>query len=140
MYECTCRLKLTQFVNRTNYVAVVYKFVLIVSGPPNIRDNFLVKIEENSVNIPVELRQEPSAYPEQTTLHLFEWSKDGQSLSSPRVSEMTYSSVTFSSVLREDAGNYVVSATNYVSDSMSDAERIGTDTGNFQLDVICKLK
>ena len=92
------------------------------------------------MDVPVDLSQEPSAYPEPTNSQSFTWYKDGQSLTSSRLSETTYSRLTFSTVLREDAGNYAVSATNYISESMRNDERIGSDMGNFQLDVICKLE
>ena len=93
----------------------------------------MVKIEENSLNIPIDLRQEPAAFPEPTSFH---WYKDGQRLTEAD-RPPTYSNVTFSTVRREDAGNYTVSATNFVVGS--NVEQVGNDTGSFFLDVICKL-
>ena len=102
-----------------------------ITEPPNLRDNFLVRIEERSENVPVDLRQEPAAFPEPT---LFSWTKDGQPLTGL---PLTYSSVTFGTVRRTDAGKYTVSATNFVIGSST--EQVGNDTGSFCLDVICKL-
>ena len=92
-----------------------------------------MRIEENSVNVPVDLRQEPAAFPEPTSFH---WYKDGQHLTEAD-RPLTYSNVTFSTVRREDAGNYTVSATNFVVGS--NVEEVGNDNGSFFLDVICKL-
>ena len=99
-----------------------------------------MKIEENSEDVPIDLRQDPAAYPEPMTSDSFEWSKDGLPLTetSPRLSQLTYSRVSFDTVIREDAGNYIVSATNYVSGSTT--QEIGSDTGSLRLDVICKQK
>ena len=99
-----------------------------------MRDNFLVKLRENSENIPVDLRQEPLAFPESTIPGSFIWTKDGQPLTG---FDLTYSNVTFTRVRREDAGSYAVTATNYVGNTAS-TQQIGTDTGSFYLDVICK--
>ena len=104
---------------------------IIVVGPPNLRDNFLVLIEENSENVPVDLRQEPAAFPEPTQ---FTWNRDGQQLNGL---DQTFSNLTFGTIRRGDAGNYAVSATNFVLNST--VEQVGTDTGSFTLNVICKL-
>ena len=94
----------------------------------------MVRLEENnySINVPVDLRQEPAAFPEPT---LFRWYKDGQPLAQAD-RPLTYSNVTFNTIRRVDAGNYTVSATNFVIGS--DTEEVGSDTGKFYLDVICK--
>ena len=102
-------------------------------GAPNLKDNLLMKIEENSENVPIDLLQEPTAFPE---LSSFTWRKDGQRLDDSGVS-LTYSNATFAKVMREDAGVYTVSATNFVVGSTT--QQVGTDTGSFRLDVICKL-
>ena len=102
-----------------------------------MQDDFLVKIEEGSRNITVDLRQDPATFPEPT---LFNWSKDGQPLSATELT-LTYSSITIDTVRRDDAGNYTVTATNFVL-SESDipvANQLSNDTGSFYLDVICKL-
>ena len=40
-------------------------------------DNFLVLVEENSENVPIDLHQELVAFPEPS---VFSWNKDGQPL------------------------------------------------------------
>lgn len=96
-----------------------------------MRENYIVKLEENSENVPIDLRQQPAAFPAPTS---FAWNKDGQPLTGHA---LTYSNVTFAAVTRQDAGNYAVSATNFVSGSTTKV--VGTDTGGFSLDVICEL-
>ena len=100
-------------------------------GSPNLQSDILLKLEENSENVPVDLRQEPTAFPKPT---LFNWNKDRQPLTDL---PLTYSNVTFGTVRRADAGNYTVSATNFVI--RSPTEQVGNDTGSFHLDVICEL-
>ena len=90
-----------------------------------------MKLKENGLNVPVDLHQEPAGFPEPT---LFSWSKDGQSLTGLT---LTYSNVTFDTIQRADAGRYTVSATNFVIGSQ--IEQVGSDTGSFYLDVICKF-
>ena len=95
-----------------------------------MRDSFSVRITEGDFNVPIDLLQEPEAVPEPK----FDWFVDGRQLRSGATT--TYSSVTFDSVLRTDAGNYVVNATNYLLDNSS--QPVGSDTGSFSLDVLCK--
>ena len=97
-----------------------------------MRNNFIVKLQERSgVNVPVDLRQDPPAFPEPT---VFTWMRNGQaSLRSGLTT--TYSKVTFDSVMRTDAGNYTVTATNFVLDNRT--TQVGNDTGSFYLDVLC---
>ena len=90
-----------------------------------------MKLEENSENVPVDLSQQPEAFP---APNFFTWNKDGRPLTGHA---LTYSSVTFATVTRQDAGNYAVSATNFVLGSTT--EMVGTDSGDFSLDVICEL-
>ena len=66
-----------------------------------------------------------------------EWLKDGRPLRQSDLITTTYSSVTFASVMRTDAGNYTVNATNFLLDSIT--QPVGSDTGSFYLDVLCKL-
>ena len=99
-----------------------------------MRDNFFVMIIENTENVLVDLRQDPVAFPEPDTTDSFTWKKDGQPLTGLA---LTYSNVTFPTVRRINTGNYSVSTTNFVfGDSM---EMVGTDTGSFYLNVLCKL-
>ena len=108
-----------------------------ISEAPNLQDNFMVKIEVGRQNITVDLRQDPAAFPEPT---LFSWSKDGQPLSVQTELTLTYSNVTINTVKRADAGNYNVTATNFVLPGSSGTlDQVGNDTGSFYLDVICKL-
>ena len=92
-----------------------------------------MRIEENSENVLIDLLQEPAPFPEPNS---FQWYKNEQRLTEAD-RPLTYSNVTFSTVSREDAGNYIVSATNFVIGS--NTEQVGNDTGNFYLDVICKF-
>ena len=107
---------------------------MLCTGPPIIQDNFLVKIEENTQNVTVDLRQEPAAFPEPT---LFSWNKDGQPLTG-RPMVLTYSNVTFDTVRRSDTGNYIIIFTRnlVLNDTMKE---IGNDTESFFLTVICKF-
>ena len=98
----------------------------------------MLSIVENAAmasSVPVDLDRSPAAFPVPT---VFSWSKDGQHIDSGPGLTLTYSSITFSPVRRSNAGSYVVSATNFILGSNS--EQVGTDTGSFFLDVICKLK
>ena len=88
---------------------------------------------ENSLNVPVDLSQDPAAFPEPTT---YTWTRNGVVLSSPPPT-LTYSTVIFPSVSRDDAGNYAVSATNF--DFSNSMVPIGSDMGSFSLDIICKF-
>ena len=97
-----------------------------------MQDNFLVKIQEGDLNVPINLLQEPAAFPAPSN---FEWLRDGQSVRQIGLTT-TYSSVLFSSVLRSDAGNYTVSVTNFLLDNAT--QPVGSDMGSFSLDVLCK--
>ena len=95
-----------------------------------MQDNFLVKIQERDLN--VDLLQEPAAFP---VSYNFEWLRDDQPLRQNGLTT-TYSSVTFSSVVQSDAGNYTVSVTNFLLDNAT--QPVGSDLGSFSLDVLCK--
>ena len=94
-----------------------------------MRDNFLVRIEEGSENVPVDLGLDPAAFPEPTD---FTWNVNGQPLTLPR----TYSRVNFFTIRRSNTGNYTVFTANYLLDDPT--LQIGNDTGSFFLDVLCK--
>ena len=93
----------------------------------------MLRIQEGDLNIPVDISQEPLAFPEPTN---FMWLKDGVSLRNGLTT--TYSTVTFNSVMRSDTGEYTVFATNTLLDDTS--QQIGNDTGSFYLNVLCKLE
>ena len=67
------------------------------------------------MNAPVDLLLGPPPFPLPSKL---EWLKDGQPLRQSELITTTYSSVTFASVTRTDAGNYTVTviATNFLLD------------------------
>ena len=90
-----------------------------------------MKIVENSERLTVNLLQEPAAFPDPD----FTWHKDGELLTSPTIIR-SYSNLTLPTIRRENAGNYSVSATNFILGSST--EQVGYDTGSFYLDVICK--
>ena len=87
---------------------------------------------ENSLNVPFDLSLAPAAFPEPTS---YIWTRNGIQLSGPPP-VLSYSTITFPSISRSDAGSYVLSATNFVL--RNDLVPIGSDTGSFSLDVICK--
>ena len=91
-----------------------------------------MRIQEGDIHVPIDLRQEPTAFPEPSD---FEWLIGGQSLRQNGLTT-TYSSVTFDSVMRSDSGNYTVNATNFLLDNAN--EPVGNDMGSFYLDVLCK--
>ena len=97
----------------------------------------MVRIEENSRNVPVDISLDPEPFPLDTLS--FSWIKDNQSLTRSGGSGLTlaYSSVTFPTIRRSDAGVYSVSASNHIIGDSS--QQIGDATGSFTLDVICKL-
>ena len=80
--------------------------------------------------VPVDLTEGFAAFPEPS----FSWTRNGQPFTAPG---LNYSTVVFDNVKREDAGNYNVSATNFILNSTT--EQVGNDTGSFYLDVLCKL-
>ena len=60
--------------NASYYFMLCYK---ITVGPPLLRDNLPLKILEGDLNIPIDLLEEPTAFPEPSD---FEWFLDGQPL------------------------------------------------------------
>lgn len=94
-----------------------------------LQDNIPVKLVEGESAITVNLTEGLAPFPQPS----FNWTKDGFLLSGPA---LTYATVTFDNIRRVDAGIYNVSATNFVLNSM---QLVGSDTGSFYLDVLCKL-
>lgn len=101
-------------------------------GPPKLYQNLLLRIREDDEDITINLNQNPAVFPKPRT---FKWSKDGKLLSADL--NVTYFSVTFSSVRKSDAGNYTVYVANFLLENSS--QQIENVTGSFVLDVICKL-
>ena len=95
----------------------------------------MVRIEENSKNVRINIGLDPEPFPLDTLSFL--WIRDGQQLTGGSGLALAYSGVTFAMIERSDSGEYSVSASNYVFGSPS--QQIGNDTGRFSLDVICKL-
>ena len=56
-------------------------------GPPNLQDNLMLNIVENTVSVPIELSQSVAAFPEPT---LFNWNKDGQMFTSQHVNQQHF--------------------------------------------------
>ena len=92
----------------------------------------MVRVLEISRNFPVDISQDPTAFPTETVSS--EWTRDGLPLSSGPDISLTYSTVTFTGVDKLDSGYYSVFASNVV-----EGTEVGNDTGSFSLDVICKL-
>ena len=106
--------------------------VYIIGPPVLIDNNSTLKVLENSRNFLINISQNPIAFPVETVS--FTWTRDGQTLSSGPGLSLTYSSMIFSNVARQDSGNYSVFASNVI-----EGREVGNDTGSFNLDVICKL-
>ena len=104
-------------------------FVASITGPPLLRDKYVVRIEESNENVPVDLSLDPAVFPEPSD---FSWNVNSQPLTNLPLS---YSSVNFSTIRRSHAGNYSVFAANYLLNDPS--VQIGNDTGSFYLDVLC---
>ena len=97
----------------------------------------MVQIEENSENVWIEVGLDPEPFPLDTLS--FSWTRNGQPLQLNDESgglALGFSSVTFAMIERSDSGEYFVSASNHVIGSPS--QQIGSDTGGFSVDVICK--
>ena len=110
----------------------IYINDVLLLGPPSLQDNFSVKVQEGSENVPVDIRQDSAAFPEPSN---FTWMRDGQPLRQNGLIT-TYSSVTFTTIGRDDAGNYTVFATNFFLHIPR--QQVGNDSGSFYLDVLCK--
>ena len=113
---------------------IIMNALLLYIGSPKLHKNLIVRIVEGYANVTVDLLQGPAPFPEPSS---FKWSKDGLPLPNNLSQTSTYSSVTFPSVRRNHAGSYTVSATNFLLDNSS--RQLGSDTGNYYLDVLCKL-
>ena len=83
------------------------------------------------MNVVINISLNPLPYPLDNIS--FTWSHDGTPLTND-IAILTYSSVTFHRILREESGDYDVTATNFAQ-----GRQVGNDTGSFHLDVICKF-
>ena len=110
---------------------MVINFIL---GSLSLKDDLSLKILEGDLNVPVDLLLKPMPFPLPSKL---EWLKDGRPLRQSDLITTTYSSVTFTSVMRTDAGNYTVNAMSFLLDGVT--QPVGSDMGSFYLDVLCKL-
>lgn len=100
---------------------------------PNLNDDLSIKLQEGDSKVTVNLLLEPVAFPQPSK---FEWLKGDQPLRRSGIAT-SYSSITFSSVMRSDTGYFTVSATNYLLNNST--QPVGTDMGSFILCVLCKL-
>ena len=94
----------------------------------------MVRIEENSRNVPVDILLDPEPFPLDTIS--YSWTRNGLSLTGGSGLTLEYSSVMFSTIERSDVGEYSVFASNHASENP--LQQIGNGTGSFSLDVICK--
>ena len=79
------------------------------------------------------LEDNPAAFPYPRE---FQWTKDGSTVVNMTDSIVYgYPSVIFNNVSRVDAGIYSLFARNFLVDG---SDIIGSDTGNFTLDVLCE--
>ena len=88
-------------------------------------------IEGKPVMINIE-KVRPYPYPAS-----FLWSKNGFDLFNNSRVKYGYPSINFSMINRSDSGNYSLIVTNYYIDNPSRA--LGSSSGSFTLDVLCKL-
>lgn len=96
----------------------------------------MVQIEENSVNVRIEIGLDSEPFPLDTLS--FSWTRNGQPLSDESGGlALAFSSVMFAMIERSDSSEYFVSASNHATGNPS--QQIGSDTGGFSVDVICKL-
>ena len=91
-----------------------------------------MRVLEGKRNVPIDLALDPPAYPIPSS---FSWMIDRESLNTSPA--LTYSTATFDTIERLDSGDYAVNATNFIPDNPT--QQIGSDTGSFTLDVICKF-
>ena len=98
-----------------------------------VLDSIQVTIVEG-MSLSVDLSEgniEAFPYPSQ-----FQWTKDGAATSNTSRVMYGYPSLVFDLVCRDDLGNYTLSATN---SRLGDPQRIiGTGSGEFSLNVLCK--
>ena len=85
-------------------------------------------VKEGERNVVMNLSLSLSAFPPPS---FYKWTKPAAYVT------LNNSAISFDNITRKHAGVYTLMATNYhLNDSSS---MIGTDTGNFSLDVVCKF-
>lgn len=110
---------------------------MLHAGRVNLQQNLYLKIEENTENVRVDLTQDPVAYPEPGN-GSFLWSKGSVRVTSGPTITLTYSTITFTTVMRSHAGRYVVFAAPFYKHGESHRDQPGKGYGSLILDVICK--
>lgn len=107
-----------------------------MSGPPQLtqRTSRLDVHESESTTVNLAAIGVPAAFPYPQTLR---WTRDGAEVGNSTHVMLGYPEATFTNVSRSDAGQYVVTATNYQLDDPS--KQIGTAIGRFELKVTCTL-
>ena len=103
------------------------------SGPPTLRDLgtiFAIEGANFSQNLENEM-EEAFPYPRS-----FSWEKDGNTVENTTRQSFGYPDLRINPVSRDDSGVYTLTATNYRLDNES--VEIGSDSGSFTLDVLCK--
>lgn len=100
-----------------------------------MRDRFeTFKVEETHGSLTIDVGQDPKPFPEPTE---FTWRKNGKRMSFKPSLIMAHSNLTFSKVMRADAGKYLVFATNFALKNRT--KQVGYDSSSFALDVLCKF-
>ena len=90
----------------------------------------MYKVKEGERNVTIDLSPSPPAFP---PCSYYRWTK-------PEVyATLDDNSILFDNITRKHAGVYTLTATNYPLNYSNNASMIGTDTGNFTLDVVCKF-
>ena len=86
------------------------------------------KVKEGERNVVIDLSLSPPAFPPPS---FYWWTK-------PAVyTTLNNSAISFDNITREHAGVYTLTAANH---HLNDSDNmVGTDTGNFTLDVVCKV-
>lgn len=97
-------------------------------GPPLLKKNVVYKIIAGEKNVIVDFSLDPPAFPPPKFLS---WNKTGVYVT------LKNSAISFDTITRKHSGTYSLTATNYHLDD--NTKEVGTDTGNFTLDVVCKF-
>lgn len=115
------------------------KSLYSLSGPPLFKVNQTAKYKENTKHVQIDLGLTPMPFPEPSTITLSFEKKEQRIITSRRSNDSIQfngSLLLFDEITRDHAGIYFLTATNYRLDNTS--REVGTFTGKFTLDVICK--